>query len=51
MIKKMASPREVTDAAAQAAGTTSRRNQTDPMTSENTSSVTKIDCTTDNRPL
>ena len=51
MIKKMASPAAVTDADTQAAGGTSRRSHRDPMTSENTSSVTRIDCTSDSRPL
>jgi hypothetical protein len=48
--RNTASPAEVTPAEAQAAGTTSRRSHSRPMTNENTSSVTRIDCTTDNRP-
>ena len=51
MIKKMARPADVTDADAQAAGATRRPNHKDPITSENTSSLTRIDCTTDSCPL
>lgn len=51
MIKYTASPAEVTDADAQAAGTTSRRDHSDPMTSENTNSGDQIDCTIESRPL
>lgn len=50
-IRNTARPTEVTEADAHAAGFTARRNQTRPSTSENTSSVTRIDCTTDMRPL
>ena len=42
--------RDVTDAEIHAAGTTSRRNHSRPITRENTSSVTRIVCTTDSVP-
>src|SRR4051794_33916637 len=50
MIRKTASPAEARAAEAQAADGTWTRNHNRPMTSKNTSSEIRIDCTTDSRP-
>ena len=49
--RKTARPPDVTDADTQAVVLTPRRSHSTPITSENTNSSTRIDCTTESRPL